>query len=87
MSLPDVSDAAQQLLTEYRRVGRFQWEKAVCSPESGLSSTACLGALVVAMHMDPDGWRAFPSLPTIAACMGLERSGAGRAVKELIEGG
>ncbi len=46
-----------------------------------------LGAHVVAMHMDPDGSRAFPSLPTIAACMGLERSGAGRAVKELIEGG
>jgi hypothetical protein len=49
----------------------FEWRNAVTAPDSGLTSTQRLIALVLSLHMNTDGY-CRPSVPTIARRAGLK---------------
>lgn len=69
------------------RCGRFAYEKAIRSGDTGLSSTAIFTGVMMATWADGDGRNVRPAMETLAAAMGKKSEKTARAaVKELAEG-
>jgi DNA-binding Lrp family transcriptional regulator len=54
-------------------VDRFRWSQAVCSEQGPAGSITRLVLLVISLHMDADGTRAWPSQQTIASRARISR--------------
>lgn len=68
------------------RCGRFAYEKAIRSGDTGLSSTAIFTGVMIATWADGDGRSVRPAMETLSAAMGKKSEKTARAaVKELAE--
>lgn len=61
----------------------IRWRNAVCSPESGLTSTERLVALVLTLYANPDGTSALMSQETLAVACGLSERSVRTALAKL----